>query len=147
MDRKIVFVHVVYRIYAKFDFEHPSQGFEGFTSSWQCRNSVKVNHTSCLIQLSFRRCFWYWFLVDFEVLLCSILGPVWATLTDPFCSVGSKNRAPPLAHVLLVLRSCSGKAFSAPPRRPLGPTCSDMSELGDVVMVNGGLNRKPTVFD
>ena len=36
MDRQIVFVHVVFRIHAKFDFEHPLQGFEGFTSSWQC---------------------------------------------------------------------------------------------------------------
>ena len=35
MDRQIVFVHVVFRIHAKFDFEHPLQGFEGFTPSWQ----------------------------------------------------------------------------------------------------------------
>ena len=58
MDRQIVFVLVVYRIHAMLDFEHLLQGFEGFTSSWQCRNSVKVSHTSRLIHLWFRRCLW-----------------------------------------------------------------------------------------
>ena len=139
-------VHVVYRIHAKFDFEHPLQGFEGFTSSWQCRNSVKVSHTSRLIPLWFLCGFWCCSLTDFEVLLWSIFLSVWATLTDPFRPVGSKNRAPPLAHVLLVLRSCLGKAFSVPPPRPLSPTCTDMSKLGDVIMVNGGHNAKPSSF-
>ena len=139
-------VHVVYRIHAKFDFEHPLQGFGGFTSSRQCRNSVKVSHSSRLIQFWFLCCVWFGFLIDFEVLLCPILGLGWATLTDPFRPVGSKNRAPPLAHVLLVLRSCLGKAFSVPPPRPLSPTCTDMSKLGDVIMVNGGHGAKPSCF-
>ena len=73
MDRQIVFVHVVYRIHAKFDFEHTLQGFEGFTSSWQCRNSVEVSPISRLIQLWFLRCVWLGFLIVSEVLLC----PIW----------------------------------------------------------------------
>ena len=28
----------------------------------------------------------------------------------------------------------------------LGPTCSDMLKLGDIIMVNGGHNAKPSSF-
>ena len=76
-----------------------------------------------------RRCLSYRFLIDVGVLMESICLIVSATPTDPFPPVGSKNGAPPLAHVLLVPNFFFEKAFSVPPL-PSGPYLERCVEIG-----------------
>ena len=41
-----MFVNVRCCIYAKYDFEHPSQRFEGFSLSHKLQNSIKITSKS-----------------------------------------------------------------------------------------------------
>ena len=57
-----------------------------------------------------------------------------------------KNGATGINPFWLLRPSSLGGAFSVPTWCHLGPTCVDMSKLGDVIVVNGGHLAKTTSF-